>query len=100
MSKEDSSLAELAQEELGSLRAQKEATLKKMESIVADEAVEEEFPNEIIFEVRAGAGGEEAALFAQSLANMYRKYADSKGWSFSTVDESKKSAGRLQGSLF
>ncbi|MEK7150208.1 MAG: PCRF domain-containing protein [Patescibacteria group bacterium] len=100
MSKEDSSLAELAQEELGSLRAQKEATLKKMESIVADEAVEEEFPNEIIFEVRAGAGGEEAALFAQSLANMYRKYADSKGWSFSTVDESKSPLGGYKEASF
>ncbi len=100
MSKEDSSMAGLAQEELNALKTQKESILKQMESILASDEAEEEFPNEIILEVRAGAGGEEAALFAQSLANMYKKYADSKGWLFSVVNESKTSLGGYKEAVF
>ena len=72
MSEKDPSLVSLAQEELSVLKSQKEGILKEMESILAEESTEEEFPNEIILEVRAGAGGEEAALFAQGLASMYK----------------------------
>lgn len=100
LSEKDSSLMALAQEELKSLRSQKELLLKEMENIVANEKEEEEFPNEIILEVRAGAGGEEAALFAESLANMYRKYADSKGWSFGNISESKSSMGGYKEAAF
>src|SRR3990167_7729186 len=39
-----------------------------------------EFPNEIILEVRAGAGGEEAALFAKKLAEMYTRYGALNDW--------------------
>lgn len=100
MFKEDSSMIELAQEELDSLKVQKESLLKQMGSILAEDETEEEFPNEIILEVRAGAGGEEAALFAQTLALMYRKYAESKDWSFSVVDESKSPLGGYKEASF
>ena len=100
MSEKDPTMVELAREELNVLRIQKEGILKEMESILADDVLEEEFPNEIILEVRAGAGGEEAALFAQTLANMYKKYADSKGWSFSVVNESKTSLGGYKEAVF
>ena len=42
-----------------------------MDEILKAEAGTEEFPNEIVLEVRAGVGGEEAALFAEELAHMY-----------------------------
>ena len=100
MSEKDPTVAELAREESDVLIIQKEGILKEMESILADDVLEEEFPNEIILEVRAGAGGEEAALFAQTLANMYKKYADSKGWSFSVVNESKTSLGGYKEAVF
>ena len=100
MSEKDPTMVELAREELNVLRIQKEGILKEMESILDDDVLEEEFPNEIILEVRAGAGGEEAALFAQILANMYKKYADSKGWSFSVVNESKTSLGGYKEAVF
>lgn len=100
MSEKDPTMAELAQEELNALKAQKEGILKEMENILAEESAEEEFPNEIILEVRAGAGGEEAALFAESLASMYKRYADSKGWSFSVVNESKTSLGGYKEAVF
>lgn len=100
MSEKDPSMSGLAMDELGILKNQKEGILKEMESILATDEVEEEFPNEIILEVRAGAGGEEAALFAQTLALMYRKYAESKGWSFSVVDESKSPLGGYKEASF
>jgi peptide chain release factor 1 len=42
--------------------------------------------NKVIIEVRAGAGGDEAALFAGDLVGMYQKYAQKKGWKFSVID--------------
>lgn len=100
MSEKDPTVAELALEELNGLRVRKEGILKEMESILTEEAAEEEFPNEIILEVRAGAGGEEAALFAQTLADMYRKYAGLKGWSFSIINESKSPLGGYKEAVF
>jgi len=47
-------------------------------------------------EIRAGAGGEEAAIFAADLFRMYTKYAQSQGWSFSVVDSNRTSIGGLK----
>ena len=48
---------------------------------------------ELIIEIRAGAGGEEAALFALNLFNMYKKYALKSGWKFGVLDESPSELG-------
>ncbi|MEK9131734.1 MAG: PCRF domain-containing protein [Patescibacteria group bacterium] len=88
LSKTDPSMRELAVEELATLEQQKKELLKQMEDIVASEQVEEELPNEIILEVRAGAGGDEAALFARELSEIYQKYALSKGWTCMKMAES------------
>ncbi len=48
--------------------------------------------NKIILEIRAGAGGDEASLFAGDLARMYQKYSQKKGWSFSIFDASESGA--------
>lgn len=64
--------------------------LAEMDRIIEGEQIEEgseEFPNEIILEVRAGAGGEEASLFAEELVNMYISYAQKQGWSVSEIDK-------------
>lgn len=47
----------------------------------------------VILEIRAGAGGEESALFATTLAGMYRRFAAARGWSCSLVSESKSDRG-------
>ncbi|OGM91243.1 peptide chain release factor 1 [Candidatus Wolfebacteria bacterium RIFCSPHIGHO2_01_FULL_48_22] len=47
--------------------------------------------NTIILEVRAGAGGDEASIFAGDLVHMYQKYAQSRGWRFSELDSSRSS---------
>jgi len=93
MVSKDSSMKDLAEEDLVSLSKQKEDLLKQMEEITAVEEEEDKFPNEAIMEIRAGVGGEEAALFAEDLFKMYKKYADSRAWAFSIIDESKNSIG-------
>ncbi|MEK7635072.1 MAG: PCRF domain-containing protein [Patescibacteria group bacterium] len=97
-------LREMAEADLKNIQIQKEASVKQMDEILEEEIrkakEDEEFPNEIILEVRAGAGGEEASLFAEELATMYRKYADTKGWSVSILDESESSLGGYKEASF
>lgn len=100
MSESDGSLKDLASEELVSLKRERDALIKEMDGILEAEQKEEEYPNDIILEVRAGAGGDEAGLFAKELANMYRKFAEQKGWSFKTVDESENSQGGYKEASF
>lgn len=45
--------------------------------------------NKVIVEIRAGVGGDEAAIFAGNLVSMYQKYAQKKGWKFFVLDENK-----------
>ena len=49
--------------------------------------------NKIIVEIRAGAGGDEASIFAGDLARMYQRYAAKRGWSFSILDSSENDQG-------
>lgn len=97
-------MKELAESDLKNIEIQKEVLLKQMNDILTEEErklkEEEEFPNEIVLEVRAGVGGEEAALFAEELANMYRKYADTKGWTVSVLDESESPLGGYKEASF
>jgi len=52
-----------------------------------------EQPKTIILEVRAGAGGDEASIFAADLVNMYQRYAQNRGWKFVEMDVSKNTLG-------
>jgi len=96
----DPTLRDLAQTEIEGIQVQKEAIMKQMEEILKEEEREEEFPNEIILEVRAGAGGEEASLFAEELAHMYTRYAENNNWSVHSVDESRSSVGGYKEASF
>ncbi|MFA6552601.1 MAG: PCRF domain-containing protein [Candidatus Paceibacterota bacterium] len=100
MSAKDPAMKELAEEEIKNLKIQEEALQKQMEEIVEGDKQEEEFPNEIILEVRAGAGGEEASLFAYQLAQMYKRFSETQGWQFSVVDESKSDLGGYKEASF
>jgi peptide chain release factor 1 len=96
----DPDMAEMAVAELDSIRLRKDAILSQMDEIFAAEKQDEEFPNEIILEVRAGAGGEEASLFAEELAHMYTRYAENRGWSVFKVDESLSAVGGYKEASF
>jgi len=100
MSGEDSSMQDLAQEELDSLREQQTHIKKQMDDILASEQKQESFPDKLILEVRAGAGGDEASLFARNLANMYRHYAQLCGWRVSLIDEAESSVGGYKEASF
>ena len=56
--------------------------------------------NEAIIEIRAGTGGDEAALFAADVFGMYRKYALSKGWKFDLIDQNQISIGGFKSLTF
>ncbi|KND49082.1 MAG: peptide chain release factor 1 [Parcubacteria bacterium C7867-005] len=100
MAGSDEAMKSLAEEELSNIQIQKTELLRDMENIFKDEEKEEEFPNEVILEVRAGTGGEEAALFAQELAEMYGKYAGFKGWSFQNLYTSESALGGYKEAAF
>ena len=54
----------------------------------------------IIVEVRAGTGGDEAALFAAGLFSMYKKYAQLKGWGFEVIDYNQNTLGGYKSMVF
>lgn len=89
----DPSLKELAESDLASFAEQKKASLAEMDAILANDVEEEEKPREVVLEVRAGAGGDEAALFAAELLEMYKRYAEARGWATRITEESKNALG-------
>ncbi len=93
-------LGELAADDLARLAKQKADVLAEMDRILTVEEKEEEFPNEMILEVRAGVGGEEAALFAEELAHMYRAFAEAQGWGVKALSEAKTDLGGYKDAVF
>lgn len=96
----DSSMAELAESEIAILRKQIDVLAKQMTDILTADIEEEVKPKELILEVRAGAGGEEAAIFAEDLANMYEAFAEKKGWGWTKLDESRSEMGGYKEASF
>ncbi len=52
--------------------------------------------NKVILEVRAGAGGDEASIFAFNLVRMYQRFAETKGWKFIVLDSSENALGGIK----
>jgi len=96
----DTSMTELAEKEIADIHSQKEILLGEMERIVGAGEEEREWPNEIVLEVRAGVGGDEASLFSEELASMYLRYAESRGWRAKALDESRSSQGGYKEAQF
>lgn len=89
----DESMASMAKEEIALLDEQIKGMVDKMNAIMKEDEDADKFPSEIILEVRAGAGGEEAALFASQLATMYQNFANLEAWQCKQVDASETSIG-------
>ena len=81
---DDDGMGEMVQEEQQKLRDQIEMYMGQMRDITSNDTVAAVSPKEIVLEVRAGAGGDEASMFARDLASMYERYAATRGWSFTT----------------
>ena len=75
--------------------------IAQMDEILQKEnADEDSVPNEVVLEVRAGVGGQEAALFAAELAGMYFAYAAKEGWEVRRMYESKSELGGYKEAAF
>jgi peptide chain release factor 1 len=87
----DKEMAELAREELSQVEARVEQLSRDIRvALLPKDAADEK---SAIVEVRAGTGGEEAALFAGDLFRMYQRYADAKGWKVQVIAESETGRG-------
>ena len=87
----DPELAEMAEAEIGALEERLEAMTQDIRILLLPKDAADE--KSVILEVRAGTGGDEAALFAGDLFRMYQRYADSQGWKFTVMEESPGEAG-------
>jgi peptide chain release factor 1 len=96
----DPEMAELAEEEVAALEVQLAQMYAEMDAILEASKEEEAKPYGVILEVRAGAGGDEAALFAHELAQMYLKYAERQGWRASVSSESFATGGGYKEATF
>lgn len=87
----DPEMRELAQEELTAAREEMERLRQELKLLLLPKD-----PNDrknVILEIRAGTGGEEAALFAASLLRMYTMYAAARGWKTDTVELNETELG-------
>uniref|UniRef100_UPI001B42DEFF peptide chain release factor 1 n=1 Tax=Amaricoccus sp. TaxID=1872485 RepID=UPI001B42DEFF len=84
-------MRELAQEELERLKAETPLAERALQvALLPKDAADE---RSAILEVRAGTGGEEAALFAADLARMYQRFAEARGWRWELVEEAATELG-------
>lgn len=87
----DVEMVELAREEIAILQEDIDSQSEKLKVLLLPKDPLDE--KNIMLEVRAGTGGEEAALWAADLIRMYQKYADGQGWRVSLMSESSAEAG-------
>ena len=90
----DPEMRELAQEELTAAREEMERLRQELKLLLLPKD-----PNDrknVILEIRAGTGGEEAALFAASLLRMYTMYAAARGWRTDTVELNETELGGVK----
>ncbi len=94
----DRELAELAQEELVGLRAKMEDLEGSIRRLLVPKDPNDE--KNVIVEVRAGTGGDEAALFAADLYRMYTRYAERMGWKVEVLSSTETDGGGFREIIF
>jgi peptide chain release factor 1 len=91
---QDPDMRELAQEELTGLQQRREALLADIKVLLVPKD-----PNDaknVILEIRAGTGGDEAALFASDLFRMYSRFSERKGWKLEVMSQSESGVGGIK----
>lgn len=90
----DPEIKELATEEISTLEQRIEELDREVQRIMVSRRFEDEDDNKsAILEIRAGAGGDEASLFAADIFRMYKGYASSKGWNLKIIHSSVSESG-------
>lgn len=87
----DEELRELAKEELPLLEERKEQLEKQIRQLLIPKDPQDD--KNVILEIRAGTGGDEASLFAGDLLRMYTKYCERRGWKTALLSESEGTVG-------
>ncbi|AOT55707.1 peptide chain release factor 1 [Weissella soli] len=87
----DPDMEELTKDELKELTAEKEEMEAQLKVLLLPKDPNDD--KNIIMEIHGAAGGEEAALFAADLYNMYARYAEKQGWQVEIIDENKTEIG-------
>ncbi len=95
---DDEELTQLAEEELPKLKSDAERLEHKILALLAPPDPNEGRP--VIVEIRAGTGGEEAALFAADLFRMYSRYAEEHKWRIEVVDSNETNIGGFKEIIF
>jgi peptide chain release factor 1 len=94
----DSELAQMAREEIARLEAEeKRLGLEVQRGVIPPDPADS---RNTIIEIRAGAGGQEAALFSADLYRMYTRYAEGRGWKFEDMDSSSSDLGGFKEIIF
>lgn len=94
----DAEMRELAEEELKELRVRKVALEDELQVLMIPKDPND--TKDVFIEVRAGAGGDEAAIFAGDLARMYMRYAESHGMRVELASENESDAGGYKEIVF
>ena len=90
----DPDMRELAQEELASLEARRDTLLAEIKVLLVPKDPNDE--KNVVLEIRAGTGGDEAALFASDLFRMYSRYAERQGWRLELLNLSETGGGGIK----
>ena len=96
--KGDKEIIELAEAELEDLKIQKEKMEEEIKVILLPKDPNDD--KDVILEIRAGTGGEEAALFASDLFRMYTRFSEFKGWKTELIDISDTGLGGIKEVVF
>jgi peptide chain release factor 1 len=94
----DDEMHELAQAELDAAKADKERLEAELRILLLPKDPNDD--KDVIMEIRGGAGGEEAALFAGDLFRMYSRYAESQGWRVEMMDSNPTDLGGFKEVVF
>ena len=90
----DAEMRELAREELKTLESRRDALLQELKILLIPKDPNDE--KNVILEIRAGTGGDEAALFAADVFRMYSRYAERQGWRIEVMSSSESGTGGLK----
>jgi peptide chain release factor 1 len=94
----DEEMAAMAKQEIAKLETQQASLLKELKLALLPKDARDE--RDIIMEIRAGAGGDEAGLFAADLFRMYSRYAQAKGWDVDVIDSNESGIGGFKEIIF
>jgi len=91
LNEDDPELKEMAKAEIDSLKTQKEELEEQIKVLLIPKDPED--TKDVIVEIRSGAGGDEASIFAGDLYKMYSKYVSAQGWKMETVSVTEGTVG-------